>query len=165
MVLNLFGNFVFFLVEIDKYCDKYANYEAGQRGFHSGNNTNADACCVQQSEALEYHCDNWADCKCTLNHNTTRPNCSLDKRTMLCLYVPGFQRQVFANVKNLSEMEVQRERPCYGIHIQFTKCTVWPRNDCRQVDFRKVGLPEYQNIGPTSSNILDGLRGFLRQLC
>ena len=25
----------------------------------------------------------------------TRPNCALDRRTILCLYVPGFQRQVF----------------------------------------------------------------------
>ena len=33
----------------------------------------------------------------------TRPNCALDRSTVLCLYVPGFQRQVFKLVKNLSE--------------------------------------------------------------
>ena len=29
---------------------------------------------------------------------TTRPNYALDRRTKLCLYVPGFQRQVFKHV-------------------------------------------------------------------
>ena len=33
----------------------------------------------------------------------TRPNCALDRSTILCLYVPGFQRQVFKHVKILSE--------------------------------------------------------------
>ena len=33
----------------------------------------------------------------------TRPNCALDRSTILCLYVPGFQRQVFKHVKTLSE--------------------------------------------------------------
>ena len=28
----------------------------------------------------------------------TRPNCALDRRTILCLYVAGFQRQVFKYV-------------------------------------------------------------------
>ena len=28
----------------------------------------------------------------------TRPNCALDRGTILCLYVPGFQRQVFKHV-------------------------------------------------------------------
>ena len=32
-----------------------------------------------------------------------RPNCALDRRTILCMHVPGFQRQVFKNVKILSE--------------------------------------------------------------
>ena len=27
-------------------------------------------------------------------HNITMPNCALDSSTILCLYVPGFQRQV-----------------------------------------------------------------------
>ena len=35
--------------------------------------------------------------------NITRPNCALDWRTILCRYVPGFQRQVFKHVKILSE--------------------------------------------------------------
>ena len=33
----------------------------------------------------------------------TRPNCALERRTILCLYVPAFQRQVFKHVKILSE--------------------------------------------------------------
>ena len=33
----------------------------------------------------------------------TRPNCALDRRTILCLYVSGFQKQVFKHVKILSE--------------------------------------------------------------
>ena len=32
-----------------------------------------------------------------------RPNCALDRRSILCLYVPGFQRQVFKHIKILSE--------------------------------------------------------------
>ena len=32
-----------------------------------------------------------------------RPNCALDRSTILCLNVPGFQRQVFKHVKILSE--------------------------------------------------------------
>ena len=32
-----------------------------------------------------------------------RPNCALDRSPILCLYVPGFQRQVFKPVKILSE--------------------------------------------------------------
>ena len=34
----------------------------------------------------------------------TSPNCALDRRTILCLYVPGFQRQVLKHVKNLSKL-------------------------------------------------------------
>ena len=33
----------------------------------------------------------------------TRPKCALDRRTILCLNVPGFQSQVFKHVKILSE--------------------------------------------------------------
>ena len=33
----------------------------------------------------------------------TRPNCALERSTILCLYVSGFQRQVFKHVKILSE--------------------------------------------------------------
>ena len=33
----------------------------------------------------------------------TRPNCALDRSTILCLYVPGIQGQVFIHVKILSE--------------------------------------------------------------
>ena len=35
--------------------------------------------------------------------NITRPICALDRRTILCLYVPGFHGQVFKHVKILSE--------------------------------------------------------------
>ena len=38
-----------------------------------------------------------------LKMNLTRPNCALDRRTVLCLYVPGFHRQVFKHGKILSE--------------------------------------------------------------
>ena len=33
----------------------------------------------------------------------TRPNCALDRCTILCLYVPGFHRKVFKHVEILSE--------------------------------------------------------------
>ena len=33
----------------------------------------------------------------------TRLNCAQDRRTILCLYVPGFHRQVFKHVKILWE--------------------------------------------------------------
>ena len=35
--------------------------------------------------------------------NITRPNCALDRRTILCLHVPGFHRKVIKHVKSLSE--------------------------------------------------------------
>ena len=35
----------------------------------------------------------------------TRPNCAQDRRTILCLYVPGFQRQVFKHVKEMKEQK------------------------------------------------------------
>ena len=35
--------------------------------------------------------------------NITRPNCGLDRSTILFLYVPGFQRQFFKLVYFLSE--------------------------------------------------------------
>ena len=65
----------------------------------------------------------------------TRPNCVLDRRTILCLYVPGFQRQVFERVIFLSQRskkrkekkEEQKVRPCNGIRLHFTNCAVWPR--------------------------------------
>ena len=38
-----------------------------------------------------------------LSFNITRPNCALDRSTILYLYVSGFQRQVFKHVKILSE--------------------------------------------------------------
>ena len=51
-------------------------------------------------------------CRCLLNRSAekkiavyciiTRPNCALDRSTILCLYVPGFQIQVFKHVTILS---------------------------------------------------------------
>ena len=38
-----------------------------------------------------------------ISMHITRPNCALDRRTALCLYVPGFQRQVFKRVNVFSE--------------------------------------------------------------
>ena len=32
--------------------------------------------------------------------NVMRPNCALDRRTILCIYVPGLQRHVFKQVPN-----------------------------------------------------------------
>ena len=65
----------------------------------------------------------------------TRPNNALDKRTILCLYGPGFQRQVLKHVKFVSERSKEmkeqkknRESPCSGIRLLFPKSTVWPRN-------------------------------------
>ena len=36
-------------------------------------------------------------------NNITMLNCALDRSTILLLYVPGFQRQFFNYVKNLSD--------------------------------------------------------------
>ena len=57
------------------------------------------------------------------NHNMefqssifARPNFALDGLTILCLYVPGFQRQAFKRFKilqaRLQEIKEQRESPC-----------------------------------------------------
>ena len=48
--------------------------------------------------------------------NITRPNCALDRRTILGLYVAGFQKQVFKNVKILSEQskEMKKEKKNKG---------------------------------------------------
>ena len=43
------------------------------------------------------------------HHHVKRPNCALDRSTILCLYVPGFQRQVFIHVKILSERSKRRK--------------------------------------------------------
>ena len=40
----------------------------------------------------------------------TRPNCALDRSTIWCLYVPGFQRQVFKHVKILSERSKESKK-------------------------------------------------------
>ena len=63
----------------------------------------------------------------------TRPNCVLDRCTVLCLYVPGFQKKAFKHIKFFSEhskrMKEQKknksERPYRGIRRQFTKRRVY----------------------------------------
>ena len=39
----------------------------------------------------------------------TRSNCALDRSTILCLYVPGFLRQVFKHGKILTERSKKRK--------------------------------------------------------
>ena len=73
--------------------------------------------------------------------NITRPNYALDRRTILCLYVFWFQRQVFKCVAK-----------CYW--VAFTKVTWVPRKNTFKVDF--VGslvllrIPQRANIGSCS---------------
>ena len=78
-----------------------------------------------------------SSCK-VISDSITRPNCALDRRTILYLYVPAeFQRQVNKHVYFFVEtMEInegpkkeQRERPCCGIVWRFSKCTDWPREE------------------------------------
>ena len=61
-----------------------------------------------------------------------KPNCALDRPTVLCLYGPGFQRQVPEHIKFLSErskkMKEQRERHCCEIRSQLTKFTVYQKS-------------------------------------
>ena len=40
--------------------------------------------------------------------NITRPNCALDRRTILCLYVPGFLRQIFKHVSKHKRMPLTK---------------------------------------------------------
>ena len=55
------------------------------------------------SKLLRYICSVWV----TKNRNSMRPNCALDRRTVLCLYVPGFHRQVFKYVPKFKWFRVQ----------------------------------------------------------
>ena len=53
----------------------------------------------------------------------------------VCLFLDS--RDKFLNMfnfwrndqRNERTKEEQRERPCHGIRLQGTKCTVWPRNE------------------------------------
>ena len=67
----------------------------------------------------------------------TRPNCALDRRRILCLYVSGFQRQVFKLVKSLSERskEIKEQKKNKGsvlvsefAHNLQNAHNVWPHN-------------------------------------
>ena len=52
----------------------------------------------------------------------TRPNCALDRSTILCLYVPGFQRQVFKHVskcKWIPETKFQWIPHTYTCNVKF----------------------------------------------
>ena len=40
----------------------------------------------------------------------TRPNCALDRRTLLCLYAPGFQRQILTHIKSLSQRSKKKKK-------------------------------------------------------
>ena len=56
----------------------------------------------------------------------TRPNCALDRSTILCLYVPGFQRQVFKHRND--QKKVKNKRRTKGASLLRNPLTVWPRN-------------------------------------
>ena len=65
-----------------------------------------------------------------------KPNCALDKHTLLCLYVPGFQRQVSKHVEILSERskEMKNRRRTRGAFflrnpLTFHKRKVRPRSE------------------------------------
>ena len=58
--------------------------------------------------------------------NIMRPYCALDRRTILCLYVPECEKFVGTMKRNeIRTKEEQREHPCCGIRLQCTKSTVW----------------------------------------
>ena len=57
-----------------------------------------------------------------LNRFITRPNCALDRRKILCLYVPGFQRQVYKHVKILSE-KTKEQRSTKGMSLLWNPLT------------------------------------------
>ena len=53
--------------------------------------------------------------RCLLHQIITRPNCALDRLTILCLYVPGFHRQVFEHVKKFSgQLKEMKEKKNKG---------------------------------------------------
>ena len=63
-------------------------------------------------------------------NNITRPNCALDRRTNLCLYVPGFQRQVLKYVpkcKWIPQTKLQWIPHTYTRYVIFVGTFVWLR--------------------------------------
>ena len=66
--------------------------------------------------------------KTTKPNVNTRRNCALNRRSILSLYAPEFQRQTLNFVGTIKEIErtkeEQRERPCCGIRLHFPKSTV-----------------------------------------
>ena len=73
--------------------------------------------------------------------NITRPNCALDKRVILCLFFPGFLKQVYKHVKILLEQSKKldeqnknkEEDLCCEYRSQFAKCTALLRNEIPQM--------------------------------
>ena len=61
-----------------------------------------------------------------LCHSNTMPNCELDRRMILCLHAPGFQRQVFKHVKFLSERsnELKEKRRTKGASLLRNPLTI-----------------------------------------
>ena len=52
-----------------------------------------------------------------------RPNCALDRRTILCLYIPGFQSHVFKHVKILSKrLKKMKEQKKNKGSVLVTEC-------------------------------------------
>ena len=73
--------------------------------------------------------------------NITRPNCALDSRTVLCLYVPGIHRQTFKHVPK-----------CQWIPL--TKLPWIPRTNTCNVNFVRTfdvpWIPQQANIASCS---------------
>ena len=70
-----------------------------------------------------------AHCEC-LRKNITKPNYALDRRTVLCLYVPGFQRQVIEYVPKCKWIPLTKLE-----WIPLTKLEWIPRTNTCNVNF------------------------------
>ena len=80
-------------------------------------------------------------CKLSLIPSITRPNCALDRRTILCLYVSGFHRQTFKHVLKC-------------MWIPLTKLPWIPRTNTCNVNFVVIFVvlrsPQQANIASCS---------------
>ena len=83
---------------------------------------------------MEFCEDDCKSCK-NLESLITRPSCTLDRRTIVCLSDPGSRDKSLSMVKfcqtindNERTKEEQRARACCGIRSQFTNYTVCPPN-------------------------------------
>ena len=89
----------------------------------------------------------------------TRPNCALDRRTILCLYVPGFQRQVFKMLKfcRNDQRKVKHKRRTKGASLLRNLLTMHKLNSlasqcflvCFQIEFIEM-VPKFfqKNMSP-----------------